>query len=848
MSGYPFKEVEKKWQQYWKQNKSFAAPDADSPSFQAQAGPKAYVLEMLPYPSGRLHMGHVRNYSIGDAIARYKKAKGYNVLHPMGWDAFGLPAENAALENNASSDQWTRENIAAMRDQLLSLGFSYDWDREVMTCDASYYGHEQKLFLDLYKKGLVYQKESWVNWDPVEETVLANEQVVNGCGWRSGAVVERRKLRQWFLKITDYAEELLQDLKTLTGWPEKVVKMQENWIGKSTGAVMTFALKERCETLTVYSTRPETLFGASFCALSALHPLSETLAAADPALTSFIEECRQIPTLEEALSQIEKKGYDTGLKVLHPLDPSIELPLYVANFVLMDYGTGALFGCPAHDARDFEFAQKYSLPILSVVSAATPETVLPHTGDGVLQNSRFLDGLSVAEARTRVIQELEALGKGEGQTLYRLRDWGVSRQRYWGCPIPMIACESCGMVPVPEAQLPVVLPTEVTFGKGGSPLKRHPTWKITTCPSCGQQAERECDTLDTFFESSWYFLRYCCPNSPTPIDSAKTDPWLPVDWYIGGVEHAVMHLLYARFFIKALRDCGYVKISEPFANLMTQGMVCHQTFRTEDGKWLYPQEVQKTGENSYVSLQDGKPVRVGRSEKMSKSKKNVVDPAAILESYGADAARLFVLSDTPPEKDFDWNEESLDGAWRYLNRLWRFIQRVKESPSVSCAAEEEKLRKVTHRYIAKITQAYEVNTLNKAVALCRELTRALEEAPPLSSEVLKDSTRVLLQLLAPLIPHACAEMWEQLGGPQVDQPIWQHPWPSYDLEFAKEDQMTIAVQVNGKLRGTLEVDVGIEPEILQQKALALETVQRDLAGRIPKRLVVVPQKIVNIVV
>lgn len=849
MTAYPFKEYERKWQKAWAETEAFKVPNDTSQ-------PKSYILEMLPYPSGRLHMGHVRNYAIGDAIARYKRALGYAVLHPMGWDAFGLPAENAAAERQINPADWTADNIKAMRQQLQAIGFSYDWGREVATCQPDYYGHEQRIFLDFWRKGLAYRKEIWVNWDPVEGSVLANEQVINGRGWRSGAIVEQRKLTQWSFQITRYAEELLDDLAQLEGkWPDKVIRMQENWIGRSKGALIRFSLAGReSETIEVFTTRPETIFGAAFCAISPTHPLMETLLQANPALAEFVAMCQRTPTTEEALSTEEKKGFDTGVRVHHPFAFGHTLPVYVANFVVMDYGTGAVFGCPAHDERDFDFAAKYGLPVKIVIQPEGGETLslplaAPYTGPGILTESGFLDGLPVDKAREKAIEEIERRQVGERRITYRLRDWCISRQRYWGCPIPIIYCEACGTVPVPDQDLPVTLPKDAVFGPGGNPLANHPTWKHVNCPQCGKAATRETDTFDTFVESSWYFLRYCNPLGAVPVDKAVCQKWMPVDWYIGGVEHAVLHLLYARFFTKALRDCGYIDIDEPFDKLLTQGMVCHQTFQGQDGHWLYPQEVEKTQEGRYVGIRDGAPVTVGRSEKMSKSKKNVVDPQSIIDTYGADAARLFILSDTPPERDFDWNEEGLEGAWRYINRVWRLslhIMALEDRPGEGEATMG--MRKMTHRSIRKVQGAYDRNAFNKAIAFLRELTNALEkalEADAVGRQALVEGVEVLAQGLGPIVPHLASEIWSRLGH---GESLAQAPWPEADPALAMVEEVTIAVQVNGKMRGSFQAAVDTQATFLEQEALALPAVAREMAGRPPRRMVTVPNRIVNIVV
>lgn len=787
-------EIEAKWQKHWETEKEFEVSDESSK-------PKAYVLEMFPYPSGRIHMGHLRNYTIGDAIARYKMMQGFEVLHPMGWDAFGLPAENAAIENNVSPGEWTYKNIESMKEQLKPIGFSYDWTREIATCDPDYYKHEQKFFLDFLKNDLAYQKESTVNWDPVDNTVLANEQVIDGKGWRSGAVVERKKLKQWFLKITHFAEDLLEGLDELNGWPDAVRLMQEKWIGKSKGAHIEFEIIGRDDKLKVYTTRPDTIFGAAFCGIAPGHPISEELAKENPELVAFIEECNQIANTEEAMEKAEKKGFDTGLRIKHPFLEGVELPLYVANFILMEYGTGAIFGCPAHDERDQAFAEKYGLPIKEVVGE-----------DGILKDSEFLNGLNVEDAKKRAIEEFEKLGCGEGQTTYRLRDWGVSRQRYWGCPIPIIHCEDCGPVPVPEDQLPVELPSDPSFDKPGNPLDHHPTWKHTTCPNCGKPAHRETDTFDTFFESSWYFARFCSDNADEPLKNA--DKYLPVDNYIGGVEHAVLHLLYARFFTRALNHCGLIAAKEPFKNLLTQGMVCHPTYQDAEGNWIFPEEAD---ENS----------KKGPSIKMSKSKKNVVDPNKILEQFGADTARLFMLSDSPPERDLEWSDEGVEGSYKFLNRLWNVVNGDLKDE----ASEDE--RKIIHRTIKNIGQDYEGNHFNKAVANIRILFNELVKNPS------KEGFAALLKLFAPIAPHISIELLEQLGEKDLS-------FPKFDEKYLEDDVMKIAVQVNGKKRAVVELPKDADQDKAKEVALSEENVVNFISGEI-KKFIYVPNKIINIV-
>ena len=850
---YNFKETEAKWQNAWEQSGAFVATVDPS-------RPKYYVMEMFPYPSGRIHMGHVRNYTLGDVVARHKRAKGFNVLHPMGWDAFGLPAENAAIERGVHPAKWTRENIASMRVQLKSMGLSYDWGREVATCEPEYYRHEQKMFQDFLKAGLVYRKESWVNWDPVENTVLANEQVIDGRGWRSGALVEKRLLSQWFLKITAFADDLLDSLKGLERWPERVRIMQENWIGRSEGAKLSWDVAGRPDKLEIFTTRPDTLFGAAFLAISPNHPLAAELAQGNAALTDFIAECNRMGTSEAALETAEKKGIDTGLKAKHPFVPGWELPIYVANFVLMEYGSGAIFGCPAHDQRDLDFARKYGLPVKPVVlppgedAATFAVGTEACAGDGVLYNSDFLNGLGVEAAKAAAIDRIEKEGLGERTVNWRLRDWGVSRQRYWGCPIPVIHCESCGPVPVPEADLPVRLPEDVTFDKPGNPLFHHPTWKNVACPCCGKPAQRETDTFDTFFESSWYFGRYCSPHAETQaFTKEEADYWLPVDQYIGGIEHAVLHLLYSRFFTRAMKTCGYLEVKEPFDGLLTQGMVCHETYKDEGGAWLYPDEVVKQ-DAGLVHAETGKPVTLGRSEKMSKSKRNTVDPAHIIDTYGADTARLFMLSDSPPERDLEWTEAGVDGAWRYVNRLWRLVGNAMDAlpPSGSAmpelGAEALKLRRQVHKTIAGLSDDLERFAFNKAVARLRELTNALGDVKPATPDLawaLREGLETAILLAAPMMPHLAEELWSELGHAE---PVVATRWPEADPALLVEDSVTVAVQVNGKLRATIELPKDADPKLAEETALAQEGVIAAMSGKTPRKVVVVPNRIVNVVV
>jgi leucyl-tRNA synthetase len=852
MSRFNAKETEAKWQAIWNDRGCFAAGTDHSQ-------PKYYVLEMFPYPSGRLHMGHLRNYTLGDMVARFKRAQGFNVLHPMGWDAFGLPAENAAIQNGRHPAEWTYANIRAMRDQLAPMGFSYDWSRELATCDPEYYQHEQKFFLDFLKNDLAYRRMSVVNWDPVENTVLANEQVVDGRGWRSGALVERRELPQWFLRITDYADELLAAIKTLDRWPDRVRLMQENWIGRSEGMKLFFQVEDypSYPKLEVFTTRPDTLFGAAFCAIAANHPLSLELAATNPDLAAFLDEIGRVGTSEEALETAEKRGFDTGLTVRHPLQDGVSLPIYVANFVLMEYGTGAIFGCPAHDQRDLDFARKYDLPVRVVVAphhlveGGFEVTDTAFTEDGVLVNSGFLDGLSVPEAKRVVADRLAADGDGEITVAYRLRDWGVSRQRYWGCPIPVIHCPSCGIVPVPEDQLPVTLPPDVTFDQPGNPLARHPTWKHVNCPSCGGAAQRDTDTFDTFFESSWYYLRFCSPYKDRPLDPESVKYWMQVDQYVGGVEHAVLHLLYSRFFTRALKRCGYIDFDEPFAGLFTQGMVCHETYRDTQGDWVTPDEVSRDAGGNWTLTADGSPITVGRSEKMSKSKKNVIEPVGIVEAYGADAARLFVVSDSPPERDFDWSEAGIDGAWRFVHRLWRMVFEapvtltanapLPETPSDEAA----KLLRLIHRTIQTVTDDLEKFRFNRAVARIRELSNAVGELDVAQNPaIIGRAMATIVLLIAPVMPHLAEELWQALGGEDL---VCLQPWPKADPAFLVDETITIAVQVNGKLRATLNLPPDCEASIAEAAALADPAVIKALEGRTVRKVVVVPNRIVNVV-
>jgi leucyl-tRNA synthetase len=869
---YNFREAEPKWQQVWRDRDTFKTQEAD-------ARQKYYVLEMFPYPSGRIHMGHVRNYTMGDVVARYKRARGFNVLHPMGWDAFGMPAENAAMQSKTHPAKWTYANIDTMRAQLKSMGLSLDWSREFATCDASYYKHQQALFLDFLAAGLVARKQSRVNWDPVDQTVLANEQVIDGCGWRSGAPVEQRELTQWFFTITRYADDLLAALDTLERWPEKVRLMQANWIGRSEGLLVRFALandgqRTNANEIDVYTTRPDTLFGAKFMAVSPEHKLARDLAQHNKGLAEFIADCERRGTSEAAVEMGEKRGYDTGLRAVHPFDPNWTLPVYVANFVLMEYGTGAIFGCPAHDQRDLDFANKYGLgntPVVCPPGADPQKFVITDTsydGPGRMINSYFLDGLTIEEAKEEVARRLEAqtLGnapQGERKVNYRLRDWGISRQRYWGCPIPVVHCDKCGTLPVPKDQLPVTLPDDVSFDRPGNPLDHHPTWKHVACPSCGGPATRETDTMDTFVDSSWYFARFTDPrNAEAPITPPIANRWLPVDQYIGGIEHAILHLLYSRFFTRALRDTGHLDLAEPFAGLFTQGMVVHETYRSASGAWLSPTEVQveadAAGRRAFAKV-DGAPVAIGSIEKMSKSRRNTIDPDDIIQSFGADTARWFMLSDSPPERDVIWTEESVQGAARMVQRLWRVVGDLQNAASGTDGGAGEDgeatraVRKAAHSALIKVGEDIERLRFNRCVAHVYELTNALTDAldevetgdiPADLRAAFGEAADILVQLFAPMMPHLAEECWVDLGHTSL---VAEAPWPVADRTLVIESMISLPVQVNGRKRADLVIERDADQAAIEAATLALDSVQRALAGKAPKKIIVVPQRIVNVV-
>ncbi len=867
---YNPRDAEPRWQKVWDDRKLFETNNDDP-------RPKYYVLEMFPYPSGRIHMGHVRNYAMGDVIARYKRARGFNVLHPMGWDAFGLPAENAAMQNKVHPKEWTYENIDAMRAQLKSMGLSLDWSREFATCDASYYQHQQQLFLDFLDKGLAYRKQSKVNWDPVDMTVLANEQVIDGRGWRSGAPVEQRELTQWFFKITDFSEELLEALDGLDQWPDKVRLMQKNWIGRSEGLhirweIVADTAPDGETVLEVYTTRPDTLFGASFMAVAADHPLALAASQKDAALAEFCEECRRMGTSVAALETAEKKGYDTGIRVRHPFDDEWTLPVYVANFVLMDYGTGAIFGCPSGDQRDLDFANKYGLPVVPVVmpkdaDAATFQiTEEAYVDDGVMINSHFLDGMSPAEAFEETARRLESdelAGKSKGQreTNYRLRDWGVSRQRFWGCPIPIIHCDTCGVVPVPRADLPVVLPDDIDFDRPGNALDHHPTWRNTTCPKCGADARRETDTMDTFVDSSWYFARFTAPWEEEPTDPEAATQWLPVDQYIGGIEHAILHLLYSRFFTRAMRIAGHVDLKEPFKGLFTQGMVVHETY-SSNGQWLAPAEVkidEHEGKRRAVALDDGREVSIGAIEKMSKSRRNVVDPEDILASFGADTARFFMLSDSPPERDVIWTEAGVEGAHRFVQRVWRLLgeaapvlRDVEAKPAKD--GDAVTISKAAHKTLKHVGEDIEKLAFNKAVARIHELVNSLAgplgkaaegKADHATLHALREAADILVTVLAPLMPHLAEECNQVLGNSSLAAEI---AWPDYDQKLVTDESITLPVQINGKKRGDLTIARDADQLTVEKAVLELEVVQAALSGGEPRKVIVVPQRIVNVVI
>jgi leucyl-tRNA synthetase len=867
---YNAREAEPRWQKVWDERGIFATRNDDP-------RPKYYVLEMFPYPSGRIHMGHVRNYTMGDVVARYMRAKGHAVLHPMGWDAFGMPAENAAMAQKVHPKAWTYDNIAAMKKQLQSMGLSLDWAREIATCDPAYYKHQQKLFLDFLQAGLVAREYRKVNWDPVDQTVLANEQVIDGRGWRSGAPVEQRDLFQWVFKISDYAEELLDALDKLDRWPEKVRLMQKNWIGRSEGLLIRFMLDPKTtpnneSELEIFTTRPDTLFGAKFMALSPDHPLATAVAKKNPKLAEFIEQCHHMGTSQEAIDTAEKMGFDTGIKAVHPFDPNWMLPVYVANFILMDYGTGAIFGCPAHDHRDLDFVNKYGLGNTPVVCppGQDPATFVitdtAYDGDGTMINSRFLDGMTIAAAKEDVAKRLERETRGnrpvaQRQVNYRLRDWGISRQRYWGCPIPIIHCEKCGVVPVPEKDLPVTLPEDVSFDKPGNPLDRHPTWKDVTCPQCGSGARRETDTMDTFVDSSWYFLRFTDPwNAAAPTTPKVANGWMPVDQYIGGIEHAILHLLYSRFFTRAMKKTGHVNLDEPFAGLFTQGMVVHETYRAQNGDWIEPAKVtvETVGDTRRATLTaTGAQIAIGPIEKMSKSRKNTVDPDDIMDSYGADVARWFMLSDSPPDRDVIWSEEGVQGASRFVQRLWRLVGEIAdvEAPATRPAQFSDQalaIRKAAHRALTNVSEDISRLRFNRCVAHIYECANTLSDAIGMlettpATDVtwaLREAGDILVRLFHPMMPHLAEECWAALGH---DTLVSTEGWPEVERALLVETTITLPVQINGRKRADVTVARDAKKGDIETAVLALDAVKKALDGKSPKKVIVVPQRIVNVV-
>ena len=851
MSRYNARVVEPKWQAAWNDAQVFRAErDPDRPKY--------YVLEMFPYPSGRIHMGHVRNYTMGDVVARYKSATGFNVLHPMGWDAFGLPAENAAMEKGVPPGDWTYKNIADMRAQLKPMGLSIDWSRELATCDPEYYGQQQAMFLDMMEKGLVYRKAAVVNWDPVDLTVLANEQVIDGKGWRSGAPVERRELTQWFFKISDFSEELLNAIDGLDGWPEKVRLMQQNWIGKSRGLQFSFDLTDGhagFSSIEVYSTRPDTLMGANFVGISPDHPLAKALEAKNPEIAAFCKACRQTGTSEAELETAEKKGFDTGLKVRHPLDPNWELPVWIANFILMDYGTGAIFACPAHDQRDLDFSRKYGLPVIDTFFAlenpvpVENEAFVPPKTDRVKWVDHFA-GLDIAtgnEAIDATIDFAEKAGWGQGVTKFRLRDWGVSRQRFWGCPIPVVHCDTCGVVPEKKENLPIRLPDDPTFDKPGNPMNWHPTWRDVACPKCGATAKRETDTMDTFVDSSWYYARFTAPRATTPTVAEDVAYWMNVDQYIGGIEHAILHLLYSRFFARAMNLTGHLpeKATEPFNALFTQGMVTHETYATpgKDGRpvWRTPDEVEKR-DGGAVLRATGEAVEIGPIIKMSKSKKNVVDPADIIDQYGADTARWFVMSDSPPERDVEWTASGAEAAWKHLQRVWRMADEI--AGAADDGAIDDSLQRATARAVDDVSKGIEGFAFNKSVAKLYEFTNSIQKSDASASSK-RQAMRVMAQLMQPMTPHLAEEVWQALGGEGL---VAKAPWPVADPALLVDDTVTLPIQINGKRRSEVTVPKDMSKEEVEKRVLADDAVAKFLAGNPPKKLIVVPGRIVNVVV
>ena len=856
MKNYSPKKSEPYWQDIWEKKASFKTKPVDN-NF-----PKKYILEMFPYPSGKIHMGHVRNYTIGDVISRYRRARGDNVLHPMGWDAFGMPAENAAMEKGVHPEEWTHQNIRKMREQLKSLGLSLDWEREFSTCDEEYMKHQQRIFIDFLENGIAYRKESEVNWDPVDKTVLANEQVIDGLGWRSGVPVERKILKQWFFKISEFSEILLNELDNLRDWPEKVKLMQKNWIGRSEGVVFTFNVineeNNSVENIDVYSTRPDTLFGANFCAIAPDHKLSIKLKSHNPKIAKFIEKCQKTASSEEAVEKVEKEGIDTGLKAVHPFIHNKYLPVYIANFVLSGYGQGAIFGCPAHDQRDLDFSLKYNLPFLPVVCPFDEEeekfSIIDkaYTGDGYLINSDFLNGMNVEEANKVSISRLMRDHNGKEEINYRLRDWGVSRQRYWGCPIPVIHCNKCGIVPAKKSDLPITLPKDVKFDRPGNPLESHPSWKRTKCPKCGEESKRETDTFDTFVDSSWYFARFCGLNKEKPIDEKSSKYWLPVDQYIGGVEHAILHLLYARFFTKALKKTGHMDLDEPFQGMFTQGMVCHETYRNQDGVWIEPEFAERL-DDKFVHKETKEILRVGSSEKMSKSKKNIIDPDVIIKKYGADTARWFVMSDSPPDRDIFWTEAGIESANKFLNRVWKTIinygeiLKKKDAIKNSSSQNSKEVRKLSHKTLVRLTEDLERKSFNNAIARLYSFVGALnkdEITKNANHQAAKEALEFLLIMLGPFAPHLAEEGWRYIEG---DGLLCEQKWPDHINNFVVEDKIKIAIQINGKRRDEMLIAKDVGDDVISEMAIKTKKITRHIGDRKIKKVIVVAGKVVNIV-
>ena len=854
---YNAKNIEEKWQKVWNKRNIFKAKNKNSDK-------NYYVLEMFPYPSGKIHMGHVRVYSLGDVLARYKRAQGFDVLHPMGWDAFGMPAENAAFENNIHPAEWTKKNINSMRNQLKAMGLSYDWDLEFASCDPLYIKCQQKIFIDLFKNDLAYRKEAWANWDPIEQTVLANEQVIDGKGWRSGVTVERKKLPQWFFRITKYADDLIDNLENLSNWSEQVKIMQKNWIGRSEGVRLKFEIDNKTHkdlyghSVDVYTTRPDTIFGASFLAIAPDHPISKILSKNNKAIAKFILDCNQVGTSEEALEKVEKKGIYTNIKVKHPFEPNETLPVYIANFVLMSYGTGAIFGVPAHDQRDLDFAKKLNLPIKIVVESDNKIINEAYTGPGNIINSKFINGLSSEDAKKQIIEKCVKMSIGERSTQYRLHDWCASRQRYWGCPVPIILCESpeCGIIVVPDEELPVLLPDNVSFDKVGNPLDYHKEWKNVKCPNCGKDAQRETQTFDTFVDSAWYPIRYTSPKHKEPVEKKEAEKWCPVHQYVGGIEHAILHLLYARFFHRALKELDYINYSEPFSGLFCQGMVTHKTYKGPKG-WLYPEEIYKKGEN-YYHVKDNYKVEEGRSEKMSKSRKNIIDPLSIIEKYGADTARLFILSDSPPDRDLDWSESGVEGSWKYLKRLNTFFKNKDFSnnkiiPNEALSKEALNLKKEIHSLIKLTTENFDTFRFNSAVANIRKLSNLILENDKKTSEyndinnVIQEGLRNFLIMISPITPHLAEELWSIMGQKEI---ICLEPWPSYDEFLIEEETIVLPIQINGKLKNTIKISNNEinQKDFILGKIKQIPNIKSILINTKPKKIIFIPGKVINIVI